>query len=61
MKFFITGANGFVGKELIKILKKKGKKFCGVDTNKEKNPNIYKVDMRGGCFWARCRAPAWSG
>ena len=46
MKFFITGANGFVGKELIKILKKKGKKFCGVDTNKEKNPNIYKVDIR---------------
>ena len=46
MKYFITGANGFVGKELIKILKKKGKKFCGVDTNKEKNPNIYKVDIR---------------
>ena len=46
MRYFITGANGFVGKELVKILKKKGKKFIGIDTNKEKNSNIYIVDIR---------------
>ena len=21
--------------------------------------SIYKVDMHGGCFWVRSRAPAW--
>ena len=46
MKYFITGANGFVGKELIKILKKRGIKYKGIDTSNEISKNVKKIDIR---------------
>jgi len=46
MNYFITGANGFVGRELIKILKQKKLKFCGIDSKKSNIQKIYKIDLR---------------
>lgn len=46
MKYFITGANGFVGKEFVKILKKKGIKYNGIDNNNEISKNVKKIDLR---------------
>ena len=42
MKVLITGANSFVGKNLIKLLKKKKKiKIIGCDLKSNKKLNIY--------------------
>ena len=46
MKYFITGANGFVGKEFIKILKKKGIKYKGIDNSNKISKNITKIELR---------------
>ena len=44
MKIFITGINSFVGKELVKVLKKKRLKFTGCDINKDNN--FFRSDIR---------------
>ena len=54
MKVFITGAESFVGKELIKILKKYPKiKVYGCDLNIMKNKFFDKADIRKKNFYKR--------
>jgi|MDTG01.4.fsa_nt_gb UDP-glucose 4-epimerase len=44
MSIFITGINSFVGKELVKVLKKKRLKFTGCDIDKDNN--FFRSDIR---------------
>jgi len=46
MKIFITGSNGFIGKELISQCKKQGIEFIGVDFKKASGQNCYQADIR---------------
>lgn len=46
MRLFITGAGGFVGKELVLQCKNQGIEFTAVDIVKIDKPNHYQVDVR---------------
>lgn len=46
MKIFITGAQGFVGRNLVLQCERKRIKYKGIDFIKGTNPNILKVDIR---------------
>jgi len=46
MKLFITGAEGFIGKELISQCQKQGIEVFAVDLVKSSEPNHYQADIR---------------
>lgn len=46
MKIFITGAQGFIGKELVRQCEKKGMEVFAVDLVKSSKPNHYQADTR---------------
>lgn len=46
MKIFITGSEGFIGRELVSQCQKQGIEVVGVDFRKSSKPNCYQVDIR---------------
>lgn len=46
MKIFITGAKGFIGRELISQCKKQGIEAMGTDFKKSSEPDYYQTDIR---------------
>ncbi|MDO8623493.1 MAG: NAD(P)-dependent oxidoreductase [archaeon] len=46
MKLFITGAEGFIGRELVSQCEKLGIEIIGVDFVESNKPNHYKADIR---------------
>jgi len=46
MKIFITGSEGFIGRELISQCQKQGIEVIGVDSKKGSQPNFYQADIR---------------
>jgi len=46
MKIFITGSEGFIGRELISQCQKQGIEVVGVDSKKGSRPNFYQADIR---------------
>ncbi len=46
MKIFITGSEGFIGRELIFQCKKQRIEVVGVDFRKSSEPNCYQADIR---------------
>ena len=46
MKVFITGAEGFIGRELMSQCEKQGIEAIGLDFMKSSKPNCYQADIR---------------
>ncbi len=45
MKLFVTGAKGFVGRELVSQCKKQGIDVISIDIIKSSEENYYKADI----------------
>ena len=46
MKIFITGSEGFIGRELMSQCEKQGIEAIGLDSIKSPKPNCYQADLR---------------
>ena len=60
MTVLITGANSYIGKNLIFFLKKKKIKYLGVDIKPSKSLNIHKVDICNEKFLNKLKSKSFN-